>query len=149
MRKKDTKTPKYLRKSLDLLNQALQIEYSMIFHYPRLAGFIEDEEIRKLVLQLGHVSMNHADVVASAIRELGGEPDWSFEFAPQEGDLVKVFQVQLEKEKLALELHQQSSDSVRDSILRERFRNLAKDEVNHIRTVEDILTRLTEPRASS
>ncbi len=149
MSKKDTKTAKYLRKSLDLLNQALQVEYSMIFQYPRLAGFIEDEEIRKLVLQLGYASMNHADVVASAIRELGGEPEWSFESIPQERDLVKVFQVQLEKEKLALELHQQSSDSVQDGPLRERLSNLAKDEVNHIRTAEDILTRLTKHRVSS
>ena len=59
-------------KLIELLNQALHIEYSMILHYPRLASSIEDEETKKLVLELGLASTTHADVVARAIRELGG-----------------------------------------------------------------------------
>ena len=59
-------------KLIELLNQALRVEYSIILYSPRLASSIEDEEIRKLVLELGHASTTHADVVARAIRELGG-----------------------------------------------------------------------------
>ncbi len=149
MKKIVTKTAKNVRLSLDLLNQALRVEYSMIHHYPRLASLIEDEEIKQLVLKLGHVSINHADIVASMIRELGGDVDWSFEFAPLETDLIKIFQTQLEREHLAFELHQQNVDLSHDSSAKEKFRKLVKDETDHIRTVESILSRLKEHISSS
>ena len=134
---------------LDLLNQGLQLEYSLIVHYPRLASAIKDEETRKLALKLGSDSIRHADIVAGVISGLGENPLWSFEAFPEETNLVKVFQVQLEKEKLALQLHRQSSDLVLDSSLRDRFRNMAKEEEQHIQIAETILSRLTQDRGSS
>ena len=64
---------------LDLLNQGLQLEYSLIVHYPRLSSAIKDEETRKLVLKLGNDSIRHADIVAGVISGLGENPLWSFE----------------------------------------------------------------------
>ncbi len=127
---------------MDVLNKTLQLEYSLIIHYPRLASTIEDEKTRELVLRLGSDSIKHADVVASAILKLGGDPVWSFDPFPAGSDIVKIFQAQLEKEKLALQLHQQSMGLVRDNLLREKFGELAKTEEWHIQIVEDILSRL-------
>ena len=133
-----------MRKNIDLLNEVLRLEYSMIVHIPRLASFVEDEETRRLVLKLGSDSIPHADVVANIIREFGGTPDWSLEPFPRETDLVEIFQVQLEKEKLACQLYRQASDAVRVGSLRDKLGHQAREEESHIRIVEDILSRLSQ-----
>jgi len=127
-----------------ILNKALTLEYTLIVHYPRIASMIKDQETRNLANELGRASVKHADVVANAIIRLGGQPEWSFEFFPEQGDLVAIFETQLEKEKLALDLHHQSAALVTIAGLREQFEEIAKEEESHIKTVEKILRRLKE-----
>ena len=145
MDKKEEKPEGTLQKVIDSLNKALRLEYSLIVHYPRLANTIKDEETRKLVLQLGSASIHHADVVANTISQLGGEPDWSLDFYPEDLDLVEVFQTQREKEKLALELHRENAASVPSDSLASELSALANEEEQHIRTVDRILSRLKRP----
>ncbi len=142
MDKKDDKTEETSNKLMGLLNQALRLEYSLIVHYPRLANTIKDEEIRKLVLELGSASIRHADVVANTITQLGGEPDWSIGLYPEDMETVEIFQTQLEKEKLALKLHRESADLVPSSSLQVKLSNLAREEEQHIQIVNRILSRL-------
>ena len=128
---------------LATLNQALTLEYTLIIHYPRLASMIQDADTRKLVNELGSASVKHADVVATAITSLGGKANWSFHSFPPQVDLVDIFRTQLEKEKMARDLHQQSAHMVTAGKLRDRFEEIAKEEETHIKTVEKILKRLT------
>ena len=142
MEKKDDKTEGTSNKLMGLLNQALRLEYSLIVHYPRLANTIKDEETRKLVLELGSASIRHADVVANTITQLGGEPDWSIELYPEDMETVEIFQTQLGKEKLALKLHRESADLVPSSSLQAKLSTLAREEEQHIKIVNRILSRL-------
>jgi bacterioferritin len=142
MDKREEKPKGTLQKVIDSLNKALRLEYSLIVHYPRLANTIKDEEIRKLVLQLGSASIHHADVVASTISQLGGEPDWSLDFYPEDMDLEKVFQTQLGKEKLALELHRENAASVPSDSLASQLSALAKEEEQHMKIVNRILAKV-------
>lgn len=127
---------------LDLLNQTLELEYTLIIHYPRIASIIRDNETKQLAQSLGAASIGHADAVAHAITRLGGTPHWSFGSFPTEIDLKKIFQGQLEKEKLALKLHQQIIGQITDFSIRDRLIGLPKEEELHIKTVEKILARL-------
>jgi bacterioferritin len=138
-KKKMTGSPELL----DLLNQTLELEYTLIIHYPRIASAIQDYETKQLAQSLGIASIGHADTVAHAITKLGGTPHWSFGSFPAEMDLKKIFQAQLEKEKLALKLHQQMVGLITDSSMRDKFIGLAKDEESHIKTVGEILARLS------
>ena len=128
---------------LDLLNRTLELEYTLIIHYPRIASVIKDYETKQLAQSLGTASIGHADVVAHAIIRLGGTPHWSFGSFPAEMGLTKIFQGQLEKEKLALNLHQQIIGQIMDSSIRDKLIGLPKEEELHIKTVEKILTRLS------
>ena len=128
---------------LDLLNQTLELEYTLIIHYPRIASAIQDSETKQLAQSLGTASVEHADTVAHAITKLGGTPRWSFGSFPAERDLKKIFQAQLEKEKLALKLHQQIVGLITDSSMRDKFIGMTKEEESHIKTVEKILARLS------
>jgi bacterioferritin len=127
---------------LELLNKTLELEYSLIIHYPHIAEAIRDVETRQLAQSLGAASIGHFDKVSGAIKKLGGVPRWSFEAFPQKLELKKVFQIQLGKEQLALKLHRQIAAMTTDPSLSEKFNRLSKEEELHIQTVEKILTRL-------
>ena len=128
---------------LELLNQTLELEYTLIIYYPRIASAIQDKETKQLAQSLGTASIGHADTVAHAITKLGGTPHWSFGSFPAEMDLKKIFKAQLEKEKLALKLHQQVVGMITDFSIRDEFIGLPKEEELHIKTVEKILARLS------
>jgi bacterioferritin (cytochrome b1) len=74
--------------------------------------------------------------------QLGGRPRWTLGPFPREKDLNKIFQEQLEKEKLALKLHQQIVVLTTDSSLRSQFIEMSKEEELHIKTVQKILDKL-------
>jgi bacterioferritin (cytochrome b1) len=95
---------------LKRLNQALRLEYSLIIHYPYIVNLLRNEEVKKLATGLGAASIHHADVVATLISKLGGEPEWSFEPFPEGTDTLRIFRIQLAKERLALQLHKGSAE---------------------------------------
>jgi bacterioferritin (cytochrome b1) len=115
----------------------------MIIHYPRIANAIRNQETKQLAQSLGTASIGHADTVARAITKLGGNPHWSFGSFPIEMDLKKIFEGQLEKEKLALKLHQQIVGMITDYSIRNDFVGLPKEEESHIKTVEKIIAGLS------
>jgi bacterioferritin len=143
------KTPKDdFPRIIELLNQVLKLEYSLIIHYPRIASYIDDEETKEMVIRLCEYSMPHADVIAKAIRELGGEPIWNFDPFPELASLIPLFRVQLDKEKLALSLHTETANLVPNPMLRDKIARMANEEKEHIKLVETILSRLGEKEES-
>jgi len=132
------------RDLIELLNEALRLEYTLIVHYPRLAAGIGDEETRKLVQGLGTASVHHADVVSEAITQLGGKPDWTFAPFPHIEDPQQIFQIQLRKEQQALELHRKAAGLVPPGPMATAIESLAREEEAHISTVEKIIVRLKE-----
>jgi bacterioferritin (cytochrome b1) len=127
---------------LKRLNQALRLEYSLIIHYPYIVNLVGNEEVKKLATGLGAASIHHADVVATLISKLGGEPEWSFEPFPEGTDTVKIFRIQLAKERLALELHKGSAEMLPISSYSKVLNALAEEEEQHIQVVERILSTL-------
>jgi bacterioferritin len=130
------------QKLLETLRRALKVEYSLIVHYPRLANSIKDKNIRNLVTSLGTASIKHANVIADTITKMGGQPAWSFDDFPNEDNLVDIFKMQLEKEKLALQLHEESANLVDDVTLFHHFKQIAEEEKKHISTVNGIISGL-------
>jgi len=141
---KNNGTDKNIVETIELMNRTLEVEYSCIVHFARLSDITKDEEIRSLITELGQDSVRHASVVADIISELGGIPLWSFEPFPEDMDLERIFQLQLEKEKLALQLHSQNAEVQVDNSFRNKLKGIAKDEEKHIQIVNNILSKLTE-----
>jgi rubrerythrin len=129
---------------INKLGQISNLEYSLITNYPQIARKIKDKETQDLVISLGTASINHYDIVANALTKLGGTPIFSLELLPVDKDLVQIFIQQLEKENLALELHQQCSDLTDDRALKQELTSIADEEKSHIKTVEKILSRLNQ-----
>ena len=55
------------RELLDLLNITLDLEYTLIVYYPRIASIIQDDEIKQLAQSLGIASIGHADTVGPVV----------------------------------------------------------------------------------
>ena len=125
-------------KLIDLLNEVLRLEYTLIIHYPRLSNAIKDKEISNKVMLLSTASVSHANTISTAIVSLGGEPQWSFEAFPDD-TILNLFQGQLEKEKAVLLLHRECIRLASNQTLREQFSELAKDEEWHIQVAKDII----------
>ncbi|MCK4597996.1 ferritin-like domain-containing protein [bacterium] len=144
MDKKIAKDDRASPELLKLLNEALRLEYTLIIHYPRLASGIKDAETRKLAQQLGTESVQHADVVADTIAQLGGKPDWSFAPFPDHYEPLQVFQIQLQKERQALELHSKAAGLLPPGPMADAVKSLADEEHDHISIVEKIISNLTQ-----
>jgi bacterioferritin len=129
---------------IELLNQILKLEYSFIVNYPRLGRMIKDTSTRILVNSLGLASIRHADVVADASHRLGGNPISHFESIPDNPDLVDLFTQQLDKENLALSLHQQCAELTKDEELKLELFGIADEEKAHIKTTEKIIFNLKQ-----
>jgi bacterioferritin (cytochrome b1) len=142
MEVKNKKPEEIVATLVERLNKALRVEYTFIIHYPFIANLIQDEAARKLAIELGVASVHHAEVVANIISKLGGKPDWSFEPFPEGVDTKKLFQNQLAKERLAMQLHRGSAELVPAGSYRRDLNVLADEEEQHIQVVERILSRL-------
>ena len=127
---------------IELLNRSLRMEYSMIVHYPLIANFIKDEKIRELAIELGSGSIKHANTVADLVKSCGGEPVWSVEPFPEKLGIKQIFSEQLEKEKQAMEMHKKNACLVDDEEMKNKLEELAREENNHIKTVNKILSML-------
>jgi rubrerythrin len=103
-----------------------------------LANRIKDDKIKKLAQELGTASVAHADIVASAIKKLGGSAEWAFEQLPEEEDLLKIFQVHLGAYKICIQL----AGLAGDSQISQQLKGIAKDELYHIKLAEEIISEL-------
>jgi bacterioferritin (cytochrome b1) len=133
------------QKLLETLGKSLTLEYSLIIHYPRIATIFRDKKTRNLVNSLGIASIKHANTIADTIVKLGGKPQWSFDDYPDGENLGKIFKQQLEKENLALELHQQCVKLADNISIANHFKKIAEDEKKHITVVNRIISKLKEP----
>jgi len=132
-----------LDEALGILGRTLEVEYRFIFHYPRLLPLVPDEESRHALKTLGDNSVQHAEIVATVIRALGGEQVIpTIDPLPEPLDLPQLFREQLEYERLALALHRQAAEVVGPGYA-DQFRAIAAQEEGHIQLVEGILGRLS------
>ena len=134
--------------AIALLNLTLALEYSMIIHLPRISNAFKDPLIRDKVMYLSSASVKHADTVANAIEQLGGKAEWNFDSFPDDGNLVKMFEFQLEKEKEALRMHNETVRLVPDG-LKPKFRQIAKEEEWHVTVAGEILDYLRAQQSAA
>ncbi len=87
------------------LNRALQVEYDLIFNYPRVIDKlvniekIHDERLNSMIEVLGIESLRHFTEVDNLIVKLGGETQWSFEVIDRLVNVEEILAMQLKREK--------------------------------------------------
>lgn len=87
------------------LNRALQVEYDLIFNYPRMVDKlvnidkINDEKLNNTIEVLGIESLRHFTEIDNLIVKLGGETQWRFEVIDRLVDVEEILAAQLKREK--------------------------------------------------
>jgi len=87
------------------LNRALQVEYDLIFNYPRVIdklvniNKIHDERLNSTIEALGKESLRHFTEVDNLIVKLGGETQWRIEVIDGLVDVEEILAMQLKREK--------------------------------------------------
>ncbi len=116
----DEITEKGKKGIVGLLNQLLQVEYILIFNYPRIVDQlvnidqVSEESVSDLE-RLGKESVRHSGLVAQLIVQLGGEAQWAIEPIDRMTDVGSILAIQLEKEKVAKFLYQQAGHMVQEN----------------------------------
>ena len=81
-------------------------------------------------------------MIADIIIHLRGQPDWSFDLFSEETDTLKILQIQLEKERQALEHHESAANLIPPGPHENALRELAGEEKKHIRSINQIIQTL-------
>ncbi|MEE9202186.1 MAG: hypothetical protein V3U31_03190 [Dehalococcoidia bacterium] len=99
-----------------VLALSLQVEYRLIFNYPRVIDQIvgvhgmagESDESVKTLKRLGLDSVQHAHWTAGLIRDLGRDPELDFEVFDTQTDIAAWLLECREREKFALSLYERA-----------------------------------------
>lgn len=122
------------------LNEALQMEYSDIFLYPREAKLIEDKDISSIFEHFGLMEVRHADLLAMRILNLGGKPEWDFFLLKELTELEDILKRHRDYEGKVVALYAKLIPEVDDET-RIILRGIREEEKGHLETIEDLLKK--------
>ncbi len=119
-----------------VLKKAIQVEYDLIFNYPRVIDSfikfdkINDERFLSDVETIGKDSLRHLNWDVDIIESLGGEYDWNINAVERYYDVNERRGQQLEKEKAAAGLYKQAIRLVRENIVKEKVEDISGKLIN-------------------
>lgn len=99
---------------IQLLNRLLQVEYDLLFNYPRMIDKlvnidgIHDELIIDTLEVMGKESLRHFDEADKLIRKLGGETIWRINVLDRLVDVEEILVQQLDKENWAVSWYKET-----------------------------------------
>ncbi len=123
---------------LDLLNQALRLEYSLVVNYPRLARKMADKAIRETVDAMASASLVRAGRIAAVLSRLGEYPVWTFDAVADEMELNDLFLRYKGLEDRSTKVQKRCAELTQDQGLRSEFLQLAAENQERLRALERI-----------
>ena len=108
------KVPKQV---IDLLNQALSIEYSAVIQYIQYAALLQgaDRQLYKDIFEeSSKESHGHAQIVSDMIVSIGGTPTIEMAKIRQTAATQEMLQFALSTEKEAMETYQKAHDALQE-----------------------------------
>ena len=114
------------RRIIELLNRSLQVEYDLLFNYPRVidklvnSDKIQDEEIINAMETTGKESIRHFDEVDRLIKKLGGESIWRIDVIDLSQDVGEILDQQLDKEKWVVSWYKEAKQAAEQNKVKVR-----------------------------
>jgi len=126
-------------KLIQLLNSALQLEYSDVFLYPREAREIKDKNVAQLFEDFGLMEIRHADMLAIRILELGGKPIWDFKLLGELSDLKEILKRHLNNEEACIDFYKNLVERVDDAEIKIILMGIRAEEQIHRDKIRGLL----------
>lgn len=127
------------------LNEALQLEYTDIFLYPRQADIVKEKEISQMFEKFGRMELRHADNIAMQINALGGKPVWEFSMLDAKESLDEILDDHLENESKAIALYNElieAADREGEDELKLILKGIRAEEEHHFKKIKEILVKI-------
>lgn len=125
---------------IKLLNDALQMEYTDVFLYPREAKYIEDKNIALTFEKFGQMELRHADMLSLRILGLGAKPVWEFRLLDDLDDLKEILKRHLGWEEAAIIFYQTLIDEIDDPEIKIVLRGIRAEEETHRDKLKELLS---------
>lgn len=121
------------------LNQALQLEYSDLFLYPREAKLIAEKDAvaASMFEKFGLMEVRHADLLARRIIELGGKPVWDFLLLQDKNDLKDILNRHIEYETKGTNFYARLLEEVDDET-KILLRGIKAEEQMHLDKIREL-----------
>ena len=133
-------------KLVELLNEALQREYTDVFLYPRYADTIKEKEISETFKRFALMELRHADNIAMQIHILRGKPHWEFTPLKTKESLHEMVREHIEREKSALSLYSKLIEFVEKEEGYEQLklilRGIKSEEASHLKAMNELAEKV-------
>jgi len=123
---------------IDILNQAIEIEYGALFLMPQHLARLQDEELAANLREACSDELEHAEVTARLILQLGGLPKGDFKLLKPMSSAAEMLRYHIEGEKRVIDLYQRALAKATMPEHQKILRKLLADEQNH----QQVFTRL-------
>ncbi|MFA5793598.1 MAG: ferritin-like domain-containing protein [Candidatus Brocadiia bacterium] len=126
---------------IELLNQALTMEYSDVFLYPRHSEHFNGQPaISELFKNFSQMELRHADTLAMEIHRLGGQPEWDFKLLTGKKQPSEIVSWHLNGERNAISHYDKCIKAAGDRRLKEILSGIKAEEAIHQAALEKIRT---------
>jgi rubrerythrin len=131
---------------IDILNQAIEVEYGALFLMPQHLARLEDEEVAASLREACGDELEHAEVTARLILQLGGLPRGDFKLLKPMSSAAEMLRCHIAGEKRVIELYQRALAKARSPQHQQILRKLLADEQSHQRIFNRLLGELEARR---
>ncbi len=129
---------------IKLLSNALQMEYTGVFLYPREVRSIKDKNIASVFEQFGRMEIRHADMLSVKLLELGASPKWEFKLLGDLGSTKEILKRHMELEKGAINLYAALIEQIDQPDLKIILRGIKAEEEAHRDKISQLLSSENE-----
>ena len=129
---------------IELLNEALQCEYTDVFLYPREADLVREREISAQFAKFGAMELRHADNIAMQIRTLGGKPYWDFMPLDSNKTLNDILLYHLGKEEKCIKVYDNLinvADEEGQEQLKLLLKGIKSEEEMHLKAIKEFVEK--------
>ncbi len=127
---------------IGLLNQAIGVEYGALFLLPSRLSAVKDTEAADKLRALAREELEHAELTARLILQLGGTPNADFIILNPADSVRDMVKKQLEGEKRVIGIYAEALKKAEDEEIRVILRRLLADEQGHQKMLDGVLEKL-------
>lgn len=128
---------------INLLNQAIEVEYGALFLLPQHLAQVDNPETVGELRAALQDEVDHAEITARLIFQLGGLPRADFKQMCPDCSLPEMLQRHLEGEERVIGLYQQALSCTDNPAMRTVLERLVADEQRHRKTFLRLLSKLS------
>ena len=127
---------------IQMLNEAMSLEYGALFLIPQHMARVKDEETKRQLRLIEEVELEHAEKTAQLIYQLGGEPKADLPLLQPRSEVREILEAHLQGEMRSIDVYRRAESKCTDAEMRKTLAKMREDEEGHLRLLQRTLERV-------